>query len=74
MLELIERAVHYQISRLGDTGKADTSVAEKYEFRHAKEEIEKMKHTDPLIEHLERDDFVYVRYDGTIMDFRKFVC
>lgn len=69
LLDLIERAVHLQLAQFGESKKVDTSAASTYEFKHAAEEIESKGHLDRFVEYLQHDNFAYVEYDGTMMEW-----
>lgn len=69
LLELIERAVHLQIAQLSEAKKLDTSVTSNYEFKHSAEEIESKGHLDRFAQYLQNDNFAYVNFDGTMMEW-----
>lgn len=71
ILEILERAIHYQTSHVkgGEEGANVSNVTQSYEFKVPPEEIENKDKLNEFISPLESNNFAFVSYDGSILQW-----
>jgi ribosomal protein S12 methylthiotransferase accessory factor YcaO len=62
LLEIMERACAFQIK----TMKSDPSS---FQFGHSVEEVDKKGEYPEMIEKLQNENFCYIKFDGTMMEW-----
>lgn len=65
ILQVIERTAVLQLQKFSN----DEDFSRQYRFSGPVEEIEKKEYLNPAIERLYENNFVFVKYDGDIMDW-----